>query len=201
MSACDVAQRNSGSPMGVVPTYLDAAAIGLPAVLGLLGAWLGFGRSLVSWPIRWLVSLAGACIAALLAAIYLIVNEGLVALLLSVNAIGKIAICTAAFLVTLVMLLMFMSNLRERVLVWTGHRPIGAMERVFGGLLGIVCGLLLVVWLVAIPHTLYEWLRPDRNSDPAWIRESLSLPYIKGVGAAMKRALSPYLAPATGRPQ
>jgi len=184
-----------------VPTYLDAAAIGLPAVLGLLGAWRGFGWSLASWPIRWLVSFFGACIAAMLAALYLMINRDVAALLYLSGTIGKTVIGVVVFLVTLVMLLMFMSNLRERVIVWIGHRRIGSLERVFGGFLGIACGLLLVVWLVAIPHMLYESMRPDRDNHPPWIRESLSLPYIQRAGEAMKSALSIYLPSSTGKPQ
>jgi len=180
-----------------IPTYLDAAALGLPAVLGLLGTWRGFGRFLVSWPIRWLVSMFGALMVAMLAALHFIINREVAALLYLSGAIGKTVISVIVFLVTLVMLLMFMSNLRQRVIVWIGDRRIGSMERVFGGLFGIACGLVLV----AIPYVLYESLRPDRDSDPPWLRESLLLPYFRSAGEAVKSALSSYSSTPTGQPQ
>lgn len=183
-----------------VPTYLDVAAIGLPAVLGVLGAWWGFRRSLVSWPIRWLVSFLGACIAAMLAALHFIVNREVAALLYVSGTVGKTVVAVVVFLATLVVLLMFMGNLRARVIDWMGQRRIGPVERVFGGFFGIACGLLLVVWLVVVPHMLYESMRPDRDNHPPWIRESLSLPYIQSAGEAMKSALSIYLPSSTGKP-
>jgi len=184
-----------------VPTYLDAAAVGLPAVLGMLGVWLGFGRLLVSWPMRWFVSSLGALIAAMLAALHLIVHRELAALLHLSGTIVTTVVSVAVSFIALVMLLMFMSNLRERVVVWIGPRRVGSMERVFGGLFGIACGLLLVVGLVVLPHMLYESMRPDRNNDPPWIRESLSLPYVKRAGDAMKSALMSFVPAANGKPQ
>ena len=178
-------------------TYVDAAALGFPALLGLLGIWLGFGRALVSWPIRWLVSLFGAGIAALLAALYLIVNAKLADLVYLSGAIARTAIAAVAFLATLAMLLMFMGNLRERVMVWTGHRRIGAMARVFGACLGIACGLALV----AIPYALYEAVRADQDNDHPWVRESVSLSYFRSAGDAVKNALGPYLPAPSGQPQ
>ena len=42
------------------PTLLDAAVVVPAAMLGLLGLWLGFARSSVAWPMRWLLALLGA---------------------------------------------------------------------------------------------------------------------------------------------
>jgi membrane protein required for colicin V production len=178
-----------------ISTYLDAAAIGIPGVLGLLGVWLGFTRLLVSWPIRWLVPFFGACGAAGLAALYLLVNADMAAPLHLSGTAGTAVAGAVAFLAALVMLLMFMGNLRERVAVWSSQRRIGSAERILGGLFGIACGLLLV----ALPYGLYASLRSDPENDPAWVRESLSLPYLKSAGEAVKSVLSSYL-PSPGQP-
>lgn len=177
--------------------YLDAAALGVPAVLGLLGAWYGFGRLLVSGPIRWLLAGLGALGAALLAALYLVINRELAALLYLSGPVATFAIGAAAFLMVLAPLSMFMSNLRERVMGWTAGRRIGPAGRVFGGLFGILCGVVLV----AIPCLLYDSIRPERSDDPGWASESLVLPYLRGASEAVQGAVSSFLASASRWPR
>jgi uncharacterized membrane protein required for colicin V production len=177
--------------------YLDAAALGVPAVLGLLGAWYGFGRFLVSGPIRWLVAVLGASIAALLAALYLVINRELADLLYLSGTAATTAISAVAFLIVLAPLNMFMSNLRERVIVWTGDRRTGSAGRFFGGLLGVLCGLLLV----AIPFLLYDATRSDRSDDPPWMRESVALPYFRSAAEAASGAVSSFVRFAGSRPR
>lgn len=182
--------------MGVA-TYLDAAAVAVPVVLGLFGTWQGFRRSLVSWPNRWLLPIFGASAAAMLAALHVLVHWDLAALIYLSNTLGVSVVAAIAFLFTLVMLLMFMGNLRERVVVWIGDRRIGSAERAFGGLLGIACGVVLV----AIPYMLYVSMWPARDEGPRWLRESVSLPYVRGAGEAVRSALAPYLPPPVGQPR
>jgi uncharacterized membrane protein required for colicin V production len=170
----------------VMPTILDAIALAPAAILGVLGVWLGFARSLVAWPMRWLLPLFGAGAAALLAVLYLIANSEWADLLYLSGTAGKVAIAAGAFLVTLLLLLMFMSNLRARVAVWTRSRRIGSAGRLLGALFGIACGLLLV----AVPFGLYEVMRPEPESDPPWVRESLSRPYFRSAAQAAGNALS-----------
>jgi membrane protein required for colicin V production len=166
--------------------YLDAAAFGAPAVLGLLGAWLGFGRFSVFAPIRWLVTVLGASVAALLAALYLVVNRELAEQVYLSGTVATTVLSAVVFLVVLVPLAMFMSNLKARVVVWTAHRRTGSAGRLLGALFGILCGLVLL----AIPILVYDWLMPERSDDPGWMRESLALPYFRGAADAAKGALS-----------
>jgi hypothetical protein len=168
------------------PTLLDAAVLAPAFVLGLIGVGLGLGRSLVAWPMRWLIPLSGACLVTLPAMLYLAVHAEIGDLPSLFGTIATIAAGVIAFFVSIVLLVMFMGNLRERIRVWTGSRRIGPVERVFGGLFGIACGLLLV----AIPYGLYESTRPDAGTDRSWARDSVSLPYFKSAAEAMRNALS-----------
>jgi uncharacterized membrane protein required for colicin V production len=179
--------------MGML-TILDAIALAPAAILGVLGVWLGFARSLVAWPMRWLLPFLGAGAAALLAVLYLVVNNDLAELLYLSGTAGTAAIAAGAFLVALLLLLMFMSNLRARVAVWTRSRRIGFVGRLLGALFGIACGLLLV----SVPFGLYEVMRQESESDPPWIRESLSRPYFRSAAEAAGNALA-LVAPARHR--
>jgi Colicin V production protein len=175
--------------------YLDAAALGVSTVLGLLGAWLGASRFLVLRPIRWLAAGLGASIAALLVALYLVINRDALGLLYLSGTAATFIISVAAFLIVLPLLLMFMGNFGERVKVWTGGRRIGPVQRTFGGLLGILCGVVLT----AISYLLYEGMRPDPGDDPPWLGESRLLPYFKDAAGAAKKAASPFLPSAGGQ--
>jgi uncharacterized membrane protein required for colicin V production len=169
-----------------MPTILDAIALAPAAILGMLGVWLGFARLLVAWPMRWLLPLFGAGAAALLAVLYLVVNSGLAELLYLSGTAGTAAIAAGAFAVTLLLLLMFMSNLRDRVIVWTRGRRTGFVARLLGAVFGIACGLLLV----AVPFGLYEVMQPESENDPPWVRESLSRPYFRRAAEAAGSAFS-----------
>src|SRR5258708_36303568 len=56
-------------------TYLDMVIFGVPILLGLIVMWRGVGRSLLSMPVRLLVSLFLGWVAASAAAIYLEVGQ------------------------------------------------------------------------------------------------------------------------------
>jgi membrane protein required for colicin V production len=177
------------------PSPLDAAILAPAAILGLMGLWLGFGRSLVAWPMRWLIPLFGACAAALPATLYL-AADGATADLLSLHAAASAALALIAFAIALVLLVPFMRNLKERMRVWTGGRRVGVMERIYGGIFGVACGLLLA----ATPYALYASLQPDPRQHPAWARQSIVVQYLGSASAAVKNAVSTYLSQA-GRPQ
>jgi uncharacterized membrane protein required for colicin V production len=154
------------------PTLLDAGVLAPAAILGLLGVWLGFGRSLVAWPMRWLIPLFGGCAAALPAILYLAGNGAAAELLSLSGTAATAAVGAISFVVTVVLLAMFMDNLRERMTVWTGSRRIGLTERVIGAFFGIACGLLLVaVAYLPMPRVL--------GGEPAWARGSVVLPYFR----------------------
>lgn len=178
-------------------TLLDAAAIGLPALLGLVGAWRGFRRSLVAWPTRWLLTVFAASAAAAFAVLHLAAHWELASLVYLANVVGMTIVAAIVFLAALVPLAMFMGNLRERVAVWTSHGRVGAAERFFGGVFGMAFGLVLI----AAPYTLYESLRPDPGLDPPWARDSLSLPYFRSAAEAVMTALAPFVTAPAGPPK
>jgi uncharacterized membrane protein required for colicin V production len=180
----------------MAPALLDAAAIGLPALLGLVGAWRGFRRALVAWPMRWLLTVFAAFAAAALAVLHLIVHWELASLVYLANAAGMTVVAAIVFIATLILLAMFMDNLKHRIAVWTSRGRVGAAERLFGAVFGMALGLMLI----AAPYTLYESLRPDPGLDPAWARDSLSLPYFRSASEAAKSALSSFMPPASGQP-
>jgi uncharacterized membrane protein required for colicin V production len=177
------------------PSPLDAAILAPAAILGLMGLWLGLGRSLVAWPMRWLIPLFGACAAALPATLYLVAN-GATEDLLSLHAAAIAALALIAFAVALVLLVPFMGNLRARMKVWTASRRVGVVDRTCGAIVGAACALLLA----AIPYALYVSLQPDPRQHPAWVHESIVVKYLGSVPEAVKSAVSAYLSRA-GRAQ
>lgn len=180
----------------MAPALLDGAAIGLPALLGLVGVWRGFRRALVAWPIRWLLTVFAASAAAALAVLHLVVHWELASLVYLANVAAMTVVAVIVFLAAFVPLAMFMGNLRERIAVWTSHGRVGAAERFFGGVFGMAFGLVLI----AAPYTLYQSLRPDPDFDPPWARDSLSLPYFRSTAEAVKSAVSSFFPPASGQP-
>jgi uncharacterized membrane protein required for colicin V production len=179
-----------------IPVPLDAAIAAPAAILGLLGVWLGFVRSSVAWPMRWLVPLLGAYAAGRLAEIGLLILWEVADLSQWVGPPVSWVAFIVAFLAALVPLLMFMDNLMDRVAVWTAQRRIGLGERALGGLFGIACGLILAA--VVVEHTP---MRRAMADEPAWLRASVVLPYFRSVSEAVEGALSqvPRLAAGTWR--
>jgi hypothetical protein len=175
-------------------TLFDALVVAPAAALGLAGLWLGFWRAAAAWPIRWLIPLFGASIAALLATLYMAVNRDFAALLYLSGSVGTVVVATIAFVAVLALLIVFMRNLRERVAVWTSQRRVGVVDRLSGGLLGIACGLTLV----ALLYGMHDALQPEIDGDAPWADGSVSLPYLRSASASVKGAVSEYL-PTTGR--
>ena len=95
------------------------------------------------------------------------------------------ATLVVAFVATLVPLLMFMDNLIDRVAVWTAGRRTALGERALGGLFGAACGVVLVA--AAIEHAP---IRRGTADEPAWVRASVLLPYVRGASEAVESALS-----------
>jgi hypothetical protein len=177
-----------------IPTPFDALVVAPPAILGLIGLWLGVSRAAVAWPMRWLLPFIGASAAGLLGALYMVVNRDLAALLHVPGAVGSAIVAAIAFAAVLALLVMFMRNLRARVAVWTGQRRTGLAERLIGGLLGIACGMTLV----ALLYSVHDALRPEIEGDAPWVEGSVTLPYVRSTSAIVRGAVS---APAAGKPR
>ena len=177
-----------------LPTLLDAAIVAPIAILGLLGLWLGFARSTVAWPMRWLIPLLGAYVAGRIAELGVLIVWEMAELTYLLGAPVTWAAFAVAFVATLILLLMFMANLISRVAVWTARRRIGLGERVLGGLFGMACALVLAA--IAVEHTP---LRRETADEPAWVRASGLLPYFRGASEAVESALSLAWPYATGQ--
>jgi hypothetical protein len=173
--------------------FLDAAIVVPAAVLGLLGLWLGFARSAVAWPMRWLIPLLGAYAAGKAAELGLLIAwEMAEATHLLGPPVGWIALLVT-FLATLVPLLMFMDNLIARVAAWTAGRRTGLGERLLGGLCGIACGLVLVG--IAVEHTP---IRRAAADEPVWASGSALLPYLRSASEAVENAVAMAWPPTAG---
>jgi uncharacterized membrane protein required for colicin V production len=167
------------------PTLLDAAVIAPAVVLGLLGLWLGFARSSVAWPMRWLLPLLGAYLVGRVAEIGLLIVWEIAELSRLLGPPITWVTFIVALLAAVVPLLMFMDNLAARVAFWTAGRRVAPGGRMLGGLFGVACGLILVA--VAIEHTP---LRRATADEPAWARTSVLLPWLSGASEAAESALS-----------
>jgi hypothetical protein len=167
------------------PTLLDAAIVAPAAVLGLLGLWLGFARSSVAWPMRWLLPLLGAYAAGRLAELGLLVVWEVAGLSRLVGPPVAWVTIVVASLAAFVPLLMFVDNLVDRVAVWTAGRRIVPGERLLGGLLGMACGLLLAA--VAVEHAP---IRRATADEPAWVSASILLPWLRSASEAVESAMA-----------
>ncbi len=175
------------------PTALDALIVAPAALLALLGVWLGFVRSSVAWPMRWVLPLLGAYLAGRLAEIALLIVWNVADLAALIGPPVAWAAFIVAFLAALVPLLMFVDNLKDRVAVWTAGRRAGLTERVLGGFFGAACGVVLAA--AAIEHAP---IRRATAGEPAWVRESVLLPWLRGASEAAESALSLALRAAPG---
>jgi hypothetical protein len=169
-----------------VPTVLDAIVLAPAAILGLIGVWLGLRRSLVAWPMRWLIPFFGACIMAAPVLLGLTADGAVPGLPQVVVAAATVVACAVVFALVLVLLLMFMRNLRERMGVWRGGRRAGLIERAIGGLFGIACG----VMLVGFPYGVYDSMRPASGNGPAWALDSVALPYFAIAASTVRDTVS-----------
>jgi uncharacterized membrane protein required for colicin V production len=168
-----------------VPTLLDAAVVAPAVLLGLLGLWRGFVRSMVAWPMRWVLPLLAAYGAGKLAEIGLLLVWEMAELSRLVGPPVPWVTLLVVFVATLVPLLMFMDNLIDRVKVWTAERRIALGERVLGALLGMACGLVVAAAAIELAP-----IRRATADEPAWVHTSVLLPYFRGASEAVESALS-----------
>jgi uncharacterized membrane protein required for colicin V production len=184
-------------------TYLDAAQLAVLFVFGLLGMRRGLRLALLSWPIRWLVSLFGGHLAMAFVALELAGNKELAERLGASDQSGKTVIGVITFFSVFSVLLLIMRSLRRRVVNSLARRRIGLIDRGLGGAFGIACGLFLIAWLVVVPYMQYRIFHPDTRTHPVWLREARSLPYIEAAASSMVKWFSRYILirPAPDRPK
>ena len=174
-------------------TYLDAALLAVLFIFGLLGMRRGLRLALLSWPIRWLVSLFGGHLAMVFVTLQLARHRELAEQLGASDQRGAMVISAISFIAVVMVLLLVMRSLRRQVLQSLEGRHIGIIDRGLGGAFGIVCGLFLIGWLVVVPYTQYKILHPDTRRYPAWLRDAKSLPYIEAAANSIMKWFGPYI--------
>jgi membrane protein required for colicin V production len=92
--------------------------------------------------------------------------------------VAQVAIGGLIFLVVLVIVHLITSRISDTVL----DSRIGAIDRILGFAFGVLRGFVLVV----IPYMFYESFVPDPRQQAPWVREAISLPYIKSTGDSFR---------------
>lgn len=155
-------------------TYLDLALLAVVGISGLVAMYRGLTReilSILSW-----VAAAAACIYFVFkyrAEAQQIADQFHAPLLVAQVAVGGII-----FLIVLIIVHLITSRISDTVL----DSRVGAIDRILGLVFGIVRGFVLVV----IPYMFYEAFVPDVRQQHPWVRDAVSLPYIKSTGDSFR---------------
>lgn len=174
-------------------SYLDFALLAIVGISGLVAMYRGLTRevlSILSW-----VAAAGACVYFVFkyrAEAQQIAEQFHTPLLVAQVGVGGII-----FLVVLIIVHLITSRISDTVL----DSRVGAIDRVLGLGFGLVRGFVLVV----IPYMFYEAFVPEPKQQYPWVRDAVSLPYIKSTGDSFRiilvRLVPPQLMGPTGEQQ
>ena len=162
-------------------TYLDIALIALAALSGLLAMYRGLTRevlSILSW-----ITAAGAVA-------YFILHNRAVAedIAKQIGApiqVAQVAVGALLFLIVLVVVHLITSRISDSIL----DSNVGMIDRILGLIFGVARGFILIV----IPFMLYENFFPDPKQQLPWVRNAVTLPYIKDTGQSLRSMLVQYL--------
>lgn len=164
-------------------SYLDAILIVIAGLSGLLAMYRGFTReilSILSW------------VAALAAVLYFVLYHKAAASQLAqqylanmdpkqATTVVQVGMGAVIFLIVLVVVHLITARISDSIL----DSRIGMVDRVLGFVFGMVRGFVLVV----IPFMFYEAFYPEPAKQVDWVRQSMSLPYIRSTGNAFKTLL------------
>lgn len=162
-------------------TYLDAALIAVCFISGLLAMYRGFAREMLSI-ISWAVAAA--------AVLYFVLfhkpfAQDMAQQMGTQVAVAQIVVGAVIFLIVLIVVHLLTARLSDAIL----DSRIGMVDRVLGFLFGVARGFILIV----IPYMGYLFFFPDVNTHPVWVRESLSLPYVRAAGDSIRYLLEVYM--------
>jgi len=162
-------------------TYLDAALLAVCFISGLLAMYRGFAREMLSI-VSWAVAAA--------AVLYFVIfhkpfAQDMAQQMGTQVAVAQIVVGAVIFLIVLIVVHLVTARLSDTIL----DSRIGMIDRVLGFLFGVVRGFVLVV----IPYMFYEAFFPEPNMQVAWVKESKTLPYIKGAGDSIRYLLEAYM--------
>lgn len=162
-------------------TYLDAALVAIAGLSGLLAMYRGLTRELLS-KLSWVIAAAAVA--------YFILYHQPVALDIA-NQIGapvqvaQVAVGALLFVIVLVIVHLITSKISDTVL----DSNIGMIDRVLGLVFGVARGFILIV----IPFMLYENFVPEQEKQLPWVRNAVTLPYIKDTGTTLRTLLVRYI--------
>lgn len=162
-------------------TYLDIALIAIALLSGLLAMYRGLTREILSI-LSWIIA-AGAV--AYFVLYQRPVAEDVAQQLGAPLQIAQIAIGALIFLIVLIVVHLITSKISDAIL----DSNIGMIDRILGLAFGVVRGFILIV----IPFMLYENFVPDPNKQEPWVRNAVTLPYIKETGNSLRSVLVRYI--------
>ena len=182
---------------------LDVVVFGIPVLLGLLVMWRGVRRSLLSLPVRILVSLLIAWLVSTAASLYIVAGahslDALSQRLGLPPAIALSAISWLVYLIVLLAVLIVLSRIKTRVLQNATHN-VGVVPSASRFVVGAACGLLLVICL-AVPTLLFsQAFQPDPNQLAAEFQGSITFPMLKSISDRVQTWMQGALPQSLGSP-
>lgn len=154
------------------PTILDFILIGIVLLSTILAFVRGFMRELFT-----LVAWAGAAAAAFFTLPY---TEPYARQIVDDELIARVIAATVVFIVVLIIITVLASFITGRV----RDSNLSFIDRVLGGLFGVLRGVLLVV----LGYVIITLFVPDDSKTP-WIRDAVSRPYLERGKLALENVL------------
>ncbi len=162
-------------------TYLDAALVALAILSGLLAMYRGLTREILSI-LSWIVA-AGAV--AYFVLYHRAVAQDIAQQIGAPVQVAQVAVGAVLFVMVLIVVHLITSKISDTIL----DSNIGMIDRILGLAFGVARGFILIV----IPFMLYENFFPDPNTQLPWVRNAVTLPYIKDTGNNLRSLLVRYI--------
>jgi membrane protein required for colicin V production len=161
--------------------YMDAGLVALVLISAILAMYRGFARELLSIT-SWAV--------AALAVLYFVLNhrpfaEDLAPQMGAPVWVAQVVVGAVIFLIVLIVVHLITLRISDSIL----DSRVGMIDRLLGFVFGMGRGFIIVV----IAYMFYEAFFPNPEDQLPWVREAQSLPYVKGVGEAVKTVLVIYM--------
>ena len=162
-------------------TYLDAALIALAALSGLLAMYRGLTREILSI-LSWIVAAAAVAYFVLY---HRAVAQDIAQQIGAPVQVAQVAVGAVLFVLVLVVVHLITSKISDSIL----DSNIGMIDRILGLAFGVARGFILIV----IPFMLYENFFPEPKQQLPWVRDAVTLPYIKDTGHTLRSLLVRYI--------
>ncbi|MGI9475594.1 MAG: CvpA family protein [Hyphomicrobiaceae bacterium] len=162
-------------------TYLDAALVALAILSGLLAMYRGLTREILSI-LSWIVA-AGAV--AYFVLYHRAVAQDIAQQIGAPVQVAQVAVGAVLFVMVLIIVHLITSKISDTIL----DSNIGMIDRILGLAFGVARGFILIV----IPFMLYENFFPEPQQQLPWVRNAVTLPYIKDTGHTLRSLLVRYI--------